>query len=73
MLIYALYRKDVVFTLGQLFYFVVYIRNLFIIKNIKKYRKKKKKKENSFFLEILSNNIFQINLFNNQMKKIRLK
>ena len=32
-----------------------------------------KKKENSFFIEILSDNIFQINLFNNQMKKIRLK
>lgn len=39
LLIYAIYRKDIVFTLGQLFGFVVYIRNLLIIKNTKKEKK----------------------------------
>ena len=43
LLIYALYRKDVVFTLGQLFGFIVYIRNLLIIKNTKKIEKNIKK------------------------------
>ena len=33
----------------------------------------KKERKQFFFIEILSDNIFQINLFNNQMKEIRLK
>ena len=43
LLIYAIYRKDIVFTLGQLFGFIVYIRNLLIIKNTKKIEKNIKK------------------------------
>ena len=43
LLIYAIYRKDIVFTLGQLFGFIVYIRNLFIIKNTEKIEKNIKK------------------------------
>ena len=43
LLIYAIYRKDIVFTLGQLFGFVVYIRNLLIIKNTEKIEKNIKK------------------------------
>ncbi len=45
LLIYAIYRKDIVFTLGQLFGFIVYIRNLLIIKNTKKNRKKYKERK----------------------------
>lgn len=40
LLIYAIYRKDIVFTLGQLFGFIVYIRNLLIIKNTEKIQRK---------------------------------
>ena len=36
LLIYAIYKKDIVFTLGQLFGFIVYIRNLLIISKTKK-------------------------------------
>lgn len=43
LLIYAIYRKDIVFTLGQLFGFIVYIRNLLIIKNTEKIQKNIKK------------------------------
>ncbi len=43
LLIYAIYRKDIVFTLGQLFGFIVYIRNLLIIKNTEKIEKNIKK------------------------------
>jgi len=43
LLIYAIYRKDIVFTLGQLFGFIVYIRNLLIIKNTEKREKNIKK------------------------------
>ena len=43
LLIYAIYRKDIVFTLGQLFGFIVYIRNLLIIKNTEKIQKNTKK------------------------------
>ena len=43
LLIYAIYRKDIVFILGQLFGFIVYIRNLLIIKNTKKIEKNIKK------------------------------
>lgn len=43
LLIYAIYRKDIVFTLGQLFGFIVYIRNLLIIKNTKKIEKNRKR------------------------------
>lgn len=43
LLIYAIYRKDIVFTLGQLFGFIVYIRNLLIIKNTEKLEKNIKK------------------------------
>ena len=43
LLIYAIYRKDIVFTLGQLFGFIVYIRKLLIIKNTEKIEKNIKK------------------------------
>ena len=43
LLIYAIYKKDIVFTLGQLFGFIVYIRNLLIIKNTEKIEKNIKK------------------------------
>ena len=43
LLIYAIYRKDIIFTLGQLFGFIVYIRNLLIIKNTEKIEKNIKK------------------------------
>ena len=43
LLIYAIYKKDIVFTLGQLFGFIVYIRNLLIIKNTKKIEKNRKR------------------------------
>ena len=43
LLIYAIYRKDIVFILGQLFGFIVYIRNLLIIKNTEKIEKNIKK------------------------------
>ena len=43
LLIYAIYRKDIVFTFGQLFGFIVYIRNLLIIKNTEKIEKNIKK------------------------------
>lgn len=43
LLIYTIYRKDIVFTLGQLFGFIVYIRNLLIIKNTEKIEKNIKK------------------------------
>ena len=43
LLIYAIYRKDIVFTLGLLFGFIVYIRNLLIIKNTEKIEKNIKK------------------------------
>ena len=43
LLIYAIYRKDILFTLGQLFGFIVYIRNLLIIKNTEKIEKNIKK------------------------------
>ena len=43
LLIYEIYKKDIFFTLGQLFGFIVYIRNLLIIKNTKKIEKNIKK------------------------------
>ena len=43
LLIYAIYRKDIVFTLEQLFRIIVYIRIFFITKNTKKIEKNIKK------------------------------
>lgn len=39
LLVYALYKKDPVFILGQSFGLIVYLRNMVIIKNSKNERK----------------------------------
>ena len=41
LLIYALIRKDPVFILGQSFGFIVYIRNIYLIKHAEKLKKTK--------------------------------
>ena len=40
LLVYALYKKDPVFILGQSFGLIVYLRNMVIIKNSKNERRK---------------------------------